>query len=58
MFFITSGETADVYQVATKGQEQNDRWVRSYYITLSSDGNSFFNYTQGGRTKVGLLFIL
>lgn len=25
---------------------------------LSSDGNSFFNYTQGGRTKVGLLFIL
>lgn len=49
---IDLGETADVYQVATKGQEQNDRWVRSYYITLSSDGNSFFNYTQGGRTKV------
>ncbi|XP_022783430.1 coadhesin-like [Stylophora pistillata] len=48
---IDLGETADVYQVATKGQEQNDRWVRSYYITLSSDGNSFFNYTQGGRTK-------
>ena len=55
---MTAGETADVYQVATKGQEQNDRWVRSYYITLSSDGNSFFNYTKGGRTKVGLLFIL
>ena len=49
-----TGETVEVYQVATKGQEEesNPSWVTSYVLSISEDGSSFFNYTQGGQTKV------
>lgn len=43
----------EVYQVATKGQEEsNPSWVTSYVLSISEDGSSFVNYTQGGQTRV------
>lgn len=43
----------DVYQVATKGQEEgNPSWVISYVLSTSEDGSSFVNYTQDGQTRV------
>lgn len=48
-----TGETVEVYQVATKGQEESKAsWVTSYVLSISEDGSSFFNYTQGGQTRV------
>jgi len=50
---IDLGETVEVYQVATKGQEEsNPSWVTSYVLSISEDGSSFVNYTQGGQTRV------
>ena len=55
-FSNIAGETARVYRVATKGQEKGgDFWVTSYYVSLSSDGNSFFNYSRG-ETEVTCVF--
>lgn len=43
----------NVYQVATKGQEEgNPSWVTSYVLSISEDGSTFSNYTQGGQTRV------
>ena len=43
----------EVYQVATKGQqESNPSWVTRYVLSISEDGSSFVNYTQGGQTRV------
>lgn len=43
----------EVYQIATKGQEESrPSWVTRYFLSISEDASSFLNYTQGGQTKV------
>lgn len=57
LFFLLTnitGELTRVYKVATKGQQQGDRWVTSYYLTLSEDGVSFFEYKAA---QVGFIVI-
>jgi len=50
---IDLGERVEVYQIATKGQEESrPSWVTRYFLSISEDGSSFLNYTQGGQTKV------
>ena len=47
-----------VYRVATKGQEEGgDRWVKTYFISVSGDGISFSNYSQKKAT-VSILLIM
>ena len=59
-FLLTNitGELTRVYKVATKGEQQGDRWVTSYYLTLSEDGETFFDYkaAQAGFTVNSLLY--
>lgn len=43
------GELTRVYKVATKGEQQGDRWVTGYYLTLSEDGETFLNYKAAQR---------
>ena len=53
LFINPTGETVNVYQVATKGQEEGSTsWVTSYVLSISEDGSTFSNYTQGGQTRV------
>lgn len=59
-FLLTNitGELTRVYKVATKGEQQGDRWVTGYYLTLSEDGETFLNYkaAQAGFTVNSLLY--
>ena len=54
LLFATAGELVDISQVATKGQELSvaQHWVSSFFLTVSSNGLSYDNYTEGEQVKV------
>ena len=46
----------NITEIETEGveDETNNLWVESYYVSTSNstEGNSFVNYTEDGKTKI------
>ena len=43
-----------VQQIFSQGRDHEDKWVKSYSVSYSSDGKTFQYYTEYGRIKVKL----
>lgn len=51
-FFLYAGELVLTTQVATKGEELSNAFVTSFFVTLSADGLSYFNFEVDGVRQV------
>ena len=46
------GGLAKIKGWATQGRSNANYWVKTYYVSYSRDGASFFKYTKNRKTKV------
>ena len=55
-FFYRAEYLTNITEIETEGveDETNNLWVESYYVSTSNstEGNSFVNYTEDGKTKI------
>ena len=51
-FQVNFVDPMKVKGVATQGRQDANQWVKSYTVSYSSDGMTFYPYKEKGRTKV------
>ena len=49
---VDFGETVEVCAVATQGEVDNAEWVIDFYLSFSSEGATWTNYTDGNASQV------
>lgn len=49
---VDFGTSTRVTRVVTQGRQNGVQWVKTYYVSYSTNGQSFRTYKEQGRTKV------